>query len=92
MSIAPRFADLLAVAALPFAWLLHGWCFWIWSIFWGAGLVDLITGSIGWSDRSDLRRVADGFGPWVLRVAGFSLVVASAAMWLQFSGIAGNTG
>jgi len=83
ISFAPRYANLLAVVLFPLASFLPGWWFWTWSIAWGAGLVDLWSGSTGISKVHDLRRTAHGWGvsPWVLRIGGFILIAVSVVTW-----------
>lgn len=82
--LAPRIPDLVACCVLPFgAGLETTWQVVAWAAFWGAGIVDLGFGSVGWSPSSDLRRAATaiGFSPWVGRVAGFSAIVLSVGLW-----------
>jgi len=86
IEIAPRFVDLLAVIALPFAILFPGVLCWMWIVFWGGGIIDLIVGSIGWSERSDLRQGASWFeiSPWILRTVGFTLAILSTATMIAW--------
>jgi len=79
ISLAPRIPDYVAFVAFAFAGLMSGWLALVWAIFWGAGLVDLINGSIGYSPYSDLRKAADSLkcSPWYLRIVGFASVLIS---------------
>lgn len=78
-ALAPRLPDAAAAVALPWLADLPLWI----SVLVGAGLVDLATGSIGRSSRSDLRVASRclGINPWWLRAGGFLIVAASAAAW-----------
>jgi hypothetical protein len=72
ISLAPRLAGIVACAMAPLAVFLSLWSLpvtLIWLIFWGAGIVDLINGSMGISQYSDLKKAAVGFkiSPWLLR-------------------------
>lgn len=81
VSIAPRVMDALAVVATPLAaFLPEPWMAGTWVVMMGAGVVDLAVGSVGASPGSDLMRASHGFGvsPWVVRIAGWFFVVASA--------------
>lgn len=84
ISIAPRYADLVAVVMFPLTACLSGPFAWVWAIFWGAGLVDLIYGSIGYSPYSDLRKAAESqdINPWVLRGLGFGAAAISLAVYI----------
>ena len=83
-SLAPRGPDLIACVALPFGWILGSPWAVIWSLAWGAGLVDLWTGSVGIGERSDLRHAADavGWNYWSLRVPGFLCIAVSFGLWI----------
>ena len=93
ISLAPRIMNLVAVIAFPFGVFFSGLSAAIWFVFWGAGLVDFGIGSIGYSVDSDLRvaSVAMGLKPWVLRVAGFSLLVATLLLAFKFGLVASLT-
>jgi hypothetical protein len=86
---APRAPDLVAVIAFPLVGLLPitGAVFLIVSVLLGAGLVDLGNGSMGINEHSDLRRGAVYLKkpPWLFRVTGFAVLLASAAAWLVLS-------
>lgn len=87
ISIAPRYADLVAAIALPFAALMPDvWLFHAWTILFGAGVVDLWTGSTGISKTHDLRKASVGFeiSPWLLRAGGLIAIASSIAVWLLF--------
>lgn len=83
VSLAPRILGFLALCLLPlaslfpFVWLQVGWV-----VFWGAGLVDFVVGSIGSSEESDLKKASKelGWNPWVLRILGWSLAIISATI------------
>jgi len=79
ISLAPRIPDSLAVIMFIFTGFMTGWPALLWGVFWGAGLVDLIVGSLGISQHSDLQRGANKlkWNPWALRISGFSGVVVS---------------
>lgn len=80
ISMAPRIPDLIAAFLLPFgALFLGGLLLQFWIIFLGAGVVDLIWGSIGYSPSSDLRTAAAAQGqtPTAKRLAGFFFAAVS---------------
>ena len=79
ISLAPRIPDALAVIMFALTGLMSGWLALVWGIVWGAGIVDLIVGSIGYSQFSDLRKAAVSieWDPWILRLAGFAAAAAS---------------
>ena len=73
ISLAPRLPDMLAAAMCPLA-LLVGSLLGLfpavaWFLFWGSGVVDLLQGSMGYSEYSDLRKAAAALNisPWILR-------------------------
>jgi len=83
--LAPRFLDALAVVLLPLAGLLVlPWLQGVWMVFWGAGIVDLIVGSIGSTEISDLQRASKvlGWNPWILRVLGWTVAVLSVVVMI----------
>jgi hypothetical protein len=83
--LAPRAADVLACVALPLGALLpYPWQKAAWAVLWGAGLVDLAVGSVGWGKASDLRRAATALGipAWLLRGLGFGALASSVLVWL----------
>lgn len=85
ISLAPRIPDLIAAVAFPFAALIpNDWLMAFASVLVGGGLVDLANGSVGWSPHSDLQKASRAWGisPWLLRVLGFTAVVASSAAYL----------
>lgn len=83
VSMAPRLPDLAGCAgACISAWV------WGWSLpglamtaLLAGAVVDLGVGSTGVSAESDLRRASRGWDvpPWLFRVSGFAVVVASSA-------------
>lgn len=84
ISIAPRYADMLACAMFPLTVCFAGPVAWVWAVFWGAGLVDLINGSLGISEHSDLKKAAKvkGISPWLLRGLGFAATAISLATYV----------
>lgn len=82
ISLAPRAPDLLAAGLFAAGGLLSGPLAILWFVFWGAGVVDLVNGSIGKSELSDLKRAAKALkkNPWWIRLAGFGTAVASIAV------------
>ena len=79
ISIAPRWLNIVAAIAAPFAALAPRPFDGIVVVMVGAGLVDFAVGSIGSGQFSDLQRASRGFGvsAWFLRVVGWSLVLGS---------------
>ena len=80
ISVAPRIPNL--IAAIMFTlWSLMptNILMLLWSGFWIGGLIDLFVGSLGINKQSDLQRVSNGWNlePWILRVAGMSVVFSS---------------
>lgn len=78
--LAPRIGGLAAVIMFPFFGaipdpLVSG----LWFAVLGGGIVDLIIGSIGYSEFSDLRRAADAWetSPWALRIPGMGIALVS---------------
>ena len=71
--------NLIAVISFVFFSLFPIPWNYIWLIFWGAGLIDLLVGSLGISPYSDLRRAAESLNinPYILRVIGFALITLS---------------
>jgi len=77
--LAPRFMNLIAaISFVFFSYFPVPWNF-VWLIFWGAGLVDFIVGSLGISPYSDLRKASEALqiSPDVLRVCGFLVIALS---------------
>lgn len=91
ISLAPRIPDLFAcwlfVGTPMVHWLFGSGLFTlIWFIFFGAGIVDLINGSLGLSPHSDLQKAAatgaiktDAKG---LRILGFAFALTSIGLTL----------
>ncbi len=86
VSLAPRIPDVMAAILLTAAGILPAPWGIVWGVFLGAGLVDLLVGSIGISKNSDLQRVSRwlNLDPWWLRAAGLVIIVSSVAVtvWL----------
>jgi hypothetical protein len=78
--LAPRAADLVGVVGFGLTPLFAGVWLAVWGVLFGAGLVDLVVGSLGVSPASDLRRASEalGWSPWRLRLAGVAAAVLSA--------------
>lgn len=76
---APRAMNLVAAVSFSLTSLFNSPWSLVWMVLWGAGLVDFLVGSIGYSEKTDLRRTASALGldPWVLRVVGFCIIVTS---------------
>jgi len=79
VSLAPRLPDTIAAILFPICAVLPEWWAWIWLLLWGAGIVDLFVGSVGYSENSDLRKAAKNLdvSPWLLRLYGFGLILVS---------------
>lgn len=72
ISLTPRLPGIVACALAPlfvFLGIFGDIPSLLWLIFWGAGVVDVITGSMGISKTSDLKRAAYELklSPWLLR-------------------------
>lgn len=81
--IAPRIPDLLALIMLSFVICLDSHLFIAWSIFWGGGVVDLINGSMGISEYSDLKRAfKDTTVRWVARISGLTSSLIVIVAWI----------
>lgn len=83
--IAPRFPDLLAVILTPLVWLMPWpWLGALWLVLMGAGLVDLMVGSVGYNALSDLRIFCEkgNHDIWVWRILGWTLALLSAGISL----------
>ena len=81
ISFAPR---LLAMIAFPITALVIGIPGVVIATLVGAGLVDLLVGSLGISPNSDLQKAAAAaiVSPWILRIAGFTLTIISLTYWI----------
>ena len=86
--LAPRFMNILASIALPFAILLPIYWMIAWIIFWGAGIVDFIVGSLGMSEYSDLRMAAThlNINPNIIRGVGFAVIAISIILCFSLIG------
>jgi hypothetical protein len=83
--LAPRILGFVALCLLPLSALFpFMWLQAVWMVFWGAGLVDMAWGSIGYTATSDLQRAAKSmrWNPWFLRILGWSLVLVSFAIMI----------
>jgi hypothetical protein len=78
--IAPRIPGIVAAICFAFLAYFSGPLWFVWGIFWGAGLVDLLWGSLGLSEISDTQRAAKAWdvNPNVIRILGFVVFVVSA--------------
>lgn len=79
VGIAPRIANILAAFLSIIGIVLTGMFQIIWLILCFAGMVDLIVGSLGISETSDLKKVSSNLeiSPWWLRISGFTIAVVS---------------
>lgn len=87
--LAPRLMNIVAAIAFPFAFLLPlAWMI-AWIIFWGAGLVDFIVGSMGQSEYSDLRLAAKHMkiNPNILRGTGYAIISTSIILGFVLIGL-----
>jgi hypothetical protein len=77
--LAPRIPNVLASILFIFGAVLSGYLATIWFIFWGAGIIDLVYGSIGISKLSDLKRASEAVNKnhWHLRLAGLGIALTS---------------
>lgn len=90
VSAAPRIPDAVAVLLTPFAAFWDPpWAVVLWAILFGAGIVDLLVGSTGVSEFSDLRRWAasSGINPWILRLTGWGFGLTSATFTIALIAI-----
>ena len=87
--LAPRVMNTVASIMLPLAFLLPISWMVAWIIFWGAGIIDFIVGSLGISEYSDLRRSASylKINPNTLRIIGFALIIFSITLCFTFIGL-----
>lgn len=83
ISYAPRIPDIFACVMLLFSALLPWPFILFWLIFWGAGLVDMVTGSLGISPVSDIQVTArhanhgQGCSIWKLRAINWSIILST---------------
>lgn len=81
VDLAPRVPDLLAAIMFPLAFLFTPFTFlwFLWVIFWGAGLIDFLIGSIGTTSHSDLQRASRRLkiNPIFIRLIGFNTIFLS---------------
>jgi len=75
ISLAPRLSNFVAIELAFLTFLLSGTAKMFLLIFCAAGVIDLIVGSIGYSDGSDLRKAADKLevNPWRIRAIGLAI-------------------
>ena len=83
ISLAPRIPDLIAALVFPVGAFFSGYVAVAWFILFGAGLVDLMRGSIGSSVYSDLMKASIKLhiNPWTLRYAGFGAALLSTTSY-----------
>lgn len=79
VALAPRIPNLIACALLPLAPIFSFPFSVFWVIFFGAGLIDLLVGSFGISEYSDLRKAAAGLSidPNFIRFIGLFCLFCS---------------
>lgn len=82
--LAPGFMQTVAAIMLPFACLLPPLIAIAWTLFWGAGLVDMGVSAIGIREHSDLRRSAKilEWNPWVIRSAYIATITLSLLTYI----------
>lgn len=87
--LAPRIPNVISLVLTCLLPLLpiDNHLFLLLTVLLGGALVDLINGSLGVSQYSDLKRASSilSISPWVLRIAGFGLAIAASATWLALS-------
>lgn len=79
ISIAPRVPNIIACFAFMFFSFFSFPFNYLWFLIWGSGLIDMIWGSWGISETSDLRKASKylGISPWTFRILGFSCIFIS---------------
>jgi hypothetical protein len=80
ISLAPRVANFIGVQLVLAVLLTTGLPQMLLAIFCGVGMIDLIYGSIGWSDSSDLKKAAERLeiSPWTIRLPGLGYALIGA--------------
>jgi len=76
INFAPRLPDFLAAVLFPLGALMP-WPFALfWCIFFGAGLIDMFTGSLGISKKSDLQRMITNMreSGWITHAWAFRML------------------
>lgn len=88
IGMAPRLAGIVALVCLPLTALVPGILGWALGIFFWGGVIDTITGSLGFHERADLRKatLTDRRWLWVLRLTGLALCVISGGTWFALGG------
>lgn len=79
VSFAPRITDILGVLATVIVCHVTGAFGHVLTVLLGGSIVDLMVGSTGISEESDMRQYAAGWSvsPWVFRISGFAAAVAA---------------
>jgi len=88
ISLAPRIPDVLGAIALPFVSLMPAPTSYFMMVFCGSALVDLFVGSLGMSEKSDLRKAARNIdlSPWTLRLMGACVIIGTVFLTLKNTG------
>ena len=88
ISLAPRIPDTLVVIAFPFFGLFPEWVAVLWFLFMGGGAVDFIVGSIGKSEKSDLKKAVTALDVsiWPFRFGAAVLVIYDIVLGCYFAG------
>ena len=81
---APQAINVIATLLFPLAFLFSGWGFWIWSIIWSAGIMDLVGNYIGHSEGSDLARTVEllSWSRWIFHIGGSVIALISIGTWV----------
>lgn len=95
ISLAPRLPGIVACALAPLFVFFASFGITpalIWLIFWGSGVVDLINGSMGISQCSDLKKAVANLkiSPWLLRPLMISALPTITMVVLLVVAIAAN--
>jgi len=90
IGMAPRLAGIVALVCLPLTALVPGILGWALGVFFWGGVIDTITGSLGFNERSDLRKATatDSRWLWFLRLTGLALCLISGGTWFALGGAA----
>jgi hypothetical protein len=88
ISLAPRIPNIVGVVAFPFFGLFNEWVAAFWFLLMGGGAVDFIVGSLGISERSDLKRAVKALDVsiWPFRFGAAVLIIYDIVLGLYFSG------
>jgi hypothetical protein len=85
INLAPRFMNILAALLFPLGLIIiTPWLQMCWFIFWGAGLVDFLWGSIGTSEQSDIMKASKNLkiNHMIIRLISFLFIMISASIVL----------